>query len=119
MEISRNYIYGIIAIVVLTGVLITWYFFIRTTPFHLVTGTYCGSEPGSGYCYELKDNGTYILRVTKEGSDRDITFESQYRVQGNEISIDSPNDQLGRRTIFTLEGNRLCANGDCRFVKVE
>ena len=106
-----------IAIVALTVVLLVWFFFLRANPYSPAAGSYCSIESGSSYCYELRDDGTCTLRVKKEGSDKDTTFDSRYTVVGNGLNLDSPNEQIGKRTIFTLQENRLCVNGDCRFVR--
>ncbi|MFA6000662.1 MAG: hypothetical protein WC828_00900 [Thermoleophilia bacterium] len=119
MEIERKYLYGMIAIVALISALLAWYFFLKASPYAQVVGTYCSNSAGSSYCYELKDDGTYSLNVKRAGTDRQDTFESQYRIKDNEINLDSPNEQIGKRTIFTVEGNRLCADGECLFVKQE
>lgn len=106
-----------IAIVAVIVALLVWFFFIRSSPYDPVAGMYCSNSFGSSNCYELKDDGTYVQRVRLAGADREDTFESQYRIKDNEINLDSPNEQIGRRTIFTVEGNRLCANGECLFVR--
>lgn len=114
--ISKKYIFGFLIIVLLTGLAI-WYFFLKANPFQPVAGTYCGVQSGASYCYELKDDGTYVLRVTREGSDDEYTFESKYTVSDNEINIDTPNEQIGQRTVFHIEGDKLCAGDNCLFVK--
>ncbi|MFA5809308.1 MAG: hypothetical protein WC935_03085 [Thermoleophilia bacterium] len=119
MEIERKYLYGMIAIVAMIVALLVWYFFLKSSPYETVVGTYCSSSSGSSYCYELKNDGTYVQRIKLAGSNREDTFESQYRIKDNEINLDSPNEQIGKRTIFTVEGDRLCANGECLFVKQE
>lgn len=108
-----------IAIVAMIVALLVWYFFLKSSPYDPIAGTYCSDASGSSYCYELKDDGTYVLKVKFAGSDREDTFESQYRINDNELNLDSPNEQIGKRTIFTIEANRLCANGECLFVKQE
>ena len=117
MELSRNYLYAIVAISIFTAGLLAWYFFLKPNPFSAVAGTYCSYEPGSSLCYELKDDGTFIMRVRKEGTVDEYSFESIYTVEGNKLNIDSPNLQVGRKTVFTVEEGKLCADGDCRFTR--
>ena len=114
--ISRRYIFGFLIIVLFAGLAI-WYLFFRASPFLPVAGTYCGVQSGTSYCYELKDDGTYALHVKREGSDAETTFESKYSIDGSELSIDTPNEQIGQRTIFTIQGDKLCAGDNCLFVK--